>query len=71
MSDVIMKSYYKCFLSLKRPKQWKGKNITMMSNSKLMLLLELSGPKLVSIPSLSSISFQMTELFKSFTFLWI
>ena len=43
----------------------------MMSNSTLMLLLELSGPKLVSILSLSSISFQMTELFKSFTFLWI
>ena len=36
-----------------------------------MLLLELSGPKLVSILSFSSISFQITELFKSFTFLWI
>ena len=43
----------------------------MLSNSNLMLLLELSGPKLVSILSLSSIPFQMTELFKSFTFLWI
>ena len=59
------------FLSVKRPKQWKGKNITMMSNSNLTLLLEHSGPKLVSLLSFSSISLQMTELFKSFTFLWI
>ena len=69
MSDVTMKSFV--FLSVKRPTQWKGKNITMMSNSNLTLLLELSGPKLVSLLSFSSISLQMTELFKSFTFLWI
>ena len=43
----------------------------MMSNSNLTLLLELIGPKLVSILSFSSISFQMTESLKSFTFLWI
>ena len=67
MSDVTMKSFV--FLSVKRPKQWKGKNITMMSNSNLTLRLELSGPKLVSLLSFSSISLQMTELFKSFTFL--
>ena len=42
-----------------------------MSSSNLMLLLELSGPKLVSILSFSSISFQITELFKGFTILWI
>ena len=42
----------------------------MTLNSNLMLLLELSGPKLVSTLSFSSISFQMTELLKSFTFLW-
>ena len=43
----------------------------MTSNSNLLLLLELSGPKLVSILSFRSISFQMIELLKSFTFLWI
>ena len=53
MSDVTIL----VFLSVKRPKQWKGKNITMMSNSNLTLLLELIGPKLVSILSFSLISF--------------
>ena len=41
----------------------------MTSNSNLMLLFEFSGPKLVSIANLSSISLKMTELFKNFTFL--
>ena len=50
------------FLSAKGPKSLKRHNDVLMTlNCKFMLLFELSGPKLVSIPNFSSIPLQMAD----------
>ena len=38
-----------------------AKNVIMTSNCKFMLVFELSGPNLVSIPNFSSISLQIAD----------
>ena len=43
--------------------------VIMTSNSNLISLFELNGPKLVSIRNFSLISLKVTELLKNFTFL--
>ena len=57
MYDVTMTS----FLRFHQRKGLKAKNVTMTSNCKFMLVFELSGPNLVSIPNFSSISLQMAD----------
>ena len=39
----------------------KARNVIMTSNCKFMLVFELRGPNLVSIPNFSSISLQMAD----------
>ena len=57
MYDVTMMS----FLCFHQRKGLKAKNFMMTSNRKFMLVFELSGPNLVSIPNFSSISLQVAD----------
>ena len=57
MYDVPMTS----FLCFHQRKGLRTKNVIMKSNCKFMLVFELSGPNLVSIPNFSSISLQMAD----------
>ena len=57
MYDVTMMS----FLCFHQRKGLKAKNVIMKSNSKFMLVFELSGPNVVSIPNFNSISLQMDD----------
>ena len=49
------------FLCFHQRKGLKAKNVIITSNCKFMLVSELSGPNLVSIPNFSSISLQMAN----------
>ena len=49
------------FLCLHQRKGLKTENVIMTSNCKFMLVFELNGPNLVSIPNFSSISLQMAD----------
>ena len=53
MNDVTM-----CF---HQQKSLKAENVIMTSNCKFILVFELSGPNLVSIPNFSSLSLQMAN----------
>ena len=54
------------FLCFHQRKGLRAKNVIMVSNCKFMLVFELSGPNLVSIPNFSSISLQMADFHASF-----
>ena len=57
MYDVTMTSCL-CF---HQQKGLKAKNVIMTTNCKFMLVSELNGPNLVSMPNFSSISLQMAD----------
>ena len=57
MDDVTTRH----FCVFNNQKGQKAKNVIMTSNCKFMLVFELSGPNLVSIPNFSSISLQMAD----------
>ena len=57
MYDVTMTS----LLCFHQRKGLKAENVIMTSDRKIMLVFELSGSKLVSIPNFSSISLQMAD----------
>ena len=57
MYDITVMS----FLRFCQRKDLKAKNVVMTTNCKFMLVFELSGPNLVSIPNFSSMSLQMTD----------
>ena len=49
------------FLCFHQRKGLKAKNVIMTSNCKFMLVFELSGPDLVTIPNFCSISSEMAD----------
>ena len=57
MYNVTMTS----FLCFHQRKGLKAKNVIMTSNCKFMLVLELSGSNVVSVPNFSSISLQTAD----------
>ena len=56
-----MASQSRQFCVFNKQKGLKAKNVIMTSNCKFMLVFELSGPNVVSIPNFSPISLQMAD----------